>query len=343
MRWLSGQWPLPQGHYAVSAIWKPTGQETNQIEFDIGDQKLWRSDQNMKTSNFGTDISGHLINDYERAKAFRPPPDLRFEVSPQVSTTTHTIDFEGILTNESDKAVEIIVAGIGLGNGNNIAAPFASPFQAEIVPTDQIVPIPQAGPPVSPPVPPPPIQMTIPAKARVRFITFVVPGLYSYQGAPRAKVKWSFRYWNPPIPDGFLVVVLPQLDRPDTGGYKDWIEKDVSRYDGRYLMLAPSPTANAGVYCQIAISTQKGKTHAVYSVRAAADRDKISADLPNATIIGNRFESARVVEKERFPYYLPREFIGRFVLKYPLPNAKGPIEKGLLLGEDFYTREGEEP
>jgi hypothetical protein len=124
----------------------------------------------------------------------------------------------------------------------------------------------------------------------------------------------------------------------------DWIEKNPARYIGRYLDFVESVDAEGSSHltCLLEIRVQSGKIAATYSVKPdgnTRESKEVSVELERVTILRNHFGAFfPAAEKSRFKYPVPRSFAGRFVHRYPPINARGSVDQGLLIGDQFFVR-----
>jgi hypothetical protein len=133
--------------------------------------------------------------DYERARAWRAPPSLRFSTC-EPKVTRDAIVLPGVLANESVVAVEVVV--------------FPA-FLALRCTDGALVPRPPApgGPPRPPPVPPPPLRFDLPPRERVEYEGRLSLADFTFEHGHVAELEWTFTWWTPPCPTGLVRVVLP--------------------------------------------------------------------------------------------------------------------------------------
>lgn len=134
------------------------------------------------------------LHDYERARAFAPPPTLRFVVgAPTVADGA--IRLSGELINDADAPQEVIVSSSWLS----------------LAPADpRLTRRPRGGPPnPPPPVPPPPMRFVMAPHERRSFQTMLSLLAYDFVRGADVELVWSFGFWNEPRPGGRLLVALP--------------------------------------------------------------------------------------------------------------------------------------
>lgn len=103
-------------------------------------------------------------------------------------------------------------------------------------------------------------------------------------------------------------------------GFEDWNEKN--------------PKSYAGTYVYFEFEGNKIKTKTMLTV--VYKESKITLHQKN----NNEELTLCVCSIDKNIFYTPDEekIRGRFVLKYPPANAKGPVEKGILLENKFYAK-----
>lgn len=133
--------------------------------------------------------------DYERARAWRAPPSLRFSVA-EPRVTLDAIFLPGVLANEGDVAVEVVVF----------------PAFLALRCTDGVLvlrPPAPGGPPRSPPVPPPPLRFDLPPRERVEYEGRLALADFTFERGAATELEWRFTWWTQPCPTGLVRVVLP--------------------------------------------------------------------------------------------------------------------------------------
>jgi hypothetical protein len=130
------------------------------------------------------------LDDYERARAWRPSPAL------QLRTSSPTIDEKFIrmsaeLVNASDEEVEVIAFPAYLA-----LQPLGSVLRAK--PRN-----------LPPPVPPRPVRFVMAPRAAIPFSTALPLEDFEPASGQRVEIAWTFTYWNDPKPGGTFFVTLP--------------------------------------------------------------------------------------------------------------------------------------
>ena len=115
----------------------------------------------------------------------------------------------------------------------------------------------------------------------------------------------------------FMVVCALPEDRT----FDDWLEKDPEQYTGKYVYF---DFEGSKIRTKIVIEVQFDE-HRMTLHRIENDMESTS--------------NVRSLTRNNFQLSVNNKNLnGRFVLKYPPTNAKGPIEKGILLDNKFYRR-----
>lgn len=136
-----------------------------------------------------------------------------------------------------------------------------------------------------------------------------------------------------------LIIMLPLLSySQEESPYRDWKEKGISNYQGRFINVVFQNNSTEYMVKEITIQVKNDKTTASYNCYSTKAKpiDIMAKQLNNPVIKGNLFK-ADTLKKEKF-LYVPATMKGKFVFKYPPNNGKGPVQKGLLLGEEFYIK-----
>ncbi|MGB4773565.1 MAG: hypothetical protein WBP45_00195 [Daejeonella sp.] len=137
----------------------------------------------------------------------------------------------------------------------------------------------------------------------------------------------------------FLIIMLPLLSySQEKTPYGDWKENSISNYQGRYINVVFQNNSAEYMVKEITIQIKNDKTTASYNCYSTKARaaDSLAKQLNNPCIKGNLFR-ADTLKNEKF-LYTPKTLKGKFVFQYPPNNAKGPVQKGLLLGEELYIK-----
>ena len=121
--------------------------------------------------------------------------------------------------------------------------------------------------------------------------------------------------------------------------FQDWIEASAVSYAGHYTSaIFPPDYEDKYIVSDISIVVMEGKLIATYSsCYNTDDADSCKTQkLKKVSIKGNKFKAAPV--KKNGAVHVPKTMKGKFVKKYPPANVKGPVEGGLLLGDEFFVR-----
>jgi hypothetical protein len=129
--------------------------------------------------------------DYDRARAWRAPPGLRFELLGEPRVTATSLELEGELINDRAEETEVIV------------------FPAFLALTPRGLERRPRMPPAPPPVPPPPMRFVLQPRERIPFRTALLWSDYVCTSGQEVEVEWSFTYWNEPLPRGTFRVRVP--------------------------------------------------------------------------------------------------------------------------------------
>jgi hypothetical protein len=120
--------------------------------------------------------------------------------------------------------------------------------------------------------------------------------------------------------------------------YKDWTPAPPQNCVGEYLFFPDVGDAVDRPMWQITVRMDGDKLSVV--LEATLGAKKTRATLTSPSLAGARLRG-------RFVGPLPAgvlpEVDGRFVDAYPPANAKGPVERGLLVGDRFFVRSDSEP
>lgn len=124
-----------------------------------------------------------------------------------------------------------------------------------------------------------------------------------------------------------------------------WVEKDLSKYAGGYMLMEQDGKDPYRYVMSKLVLTLSGKAWAAtYSsgiTDANGETSKTSAELSGVVVNDQGFRANAVAVRKGWTGFLPDTFAGAFAIKYPPNNAKGPVERGLLLnGEKFFVKLG---